>query len=193
LRTDIPLLSNDSFKVGESATVGNGAFGKGWSSGDVSGSSGSSGDSSGSSGSGTSGSGNSSGGSSGNSSESADDTTQSGTGDENGVCYNMEVYKFYRLRIDYLDNAYISEDITQDDLEQLISYCSKGSVNYWSPTHNCAEVACKAWNLVCDTQVDPYRLEFVVGTIATPKGLWMNMKKLPNYAENYSLKDALKQ
>ena len=68
-------------------------------------------------------------------------------------------------------NTYFSEDITEEKLTDLISYSSKGSVNYWSAVHNCATVACDAWNLISDVKVSPYSSDFLFGTVATPNGL----------------------
>lgn len=172
LQIDNPLQASYAFSVGESATIGNGAFDSGWFGiGDGSGSTGGSSDSGGSSG----------------------DSTASGTGDENGVCYNMEVYKHLHPNIgySYIANTYISEDITKADLKKLIAYCSKSSVNYWNLTHNCAEVACQAWNLISDTDVNPYNSDFLWGTVATPKGLKINLRTISGSSENYSLADAL--
>ena len=169
LQRDNPLLSEYVFAVGESATIGNGAFDSGWFGiGDGSGSSGSSGGSSG-------------------------DSSASGTGDENGVCYNMEVYKHLNKNIgySYLNNTYISKDITESELRELIEYCSKGSVNYWNLVHNCAEVACKAWNLISSVRVSPYSGDFLFGKVATPKGLKINLRTITGSAENYSLANAL--
>ena len=154
-------LDNYVFKVGESITIGNGAFGKGWGSGDVSGSVG-------------------------------DSSWEFGTEDEaNGVAYNMEVVKYVLYDINYLANTYICEDVTEDDLEKLIAYCSKDSVSYWTPNHNCAEVACNAWNLISDVKVSAKNKSFLFGSVATPKGLKMNLRTLSNSAEDYSLADAL--
>lgn len=163
LKYDETLLSEYQFKAGESATIGNGAFGAGWFG---------SGDSSGSSGT---------------------DSSKSGTGEENGVCYNMEVYKLFSpdFGYSYLNNTYISEDITSAKLEQLVAYCSKPTVCYWSLKHNCAEVACKAWNLISDVEVNPYNGGFLLGTVATPKGLKENLRKLTNHYENFALAEAL--
>ncbi len=158
---DASPLGNYTFKVGESVTIGNGAFGKGSGSGDVSGSDG-------------------------------DSSWEFGTEDEaNGVAYNMEVAKYVWYEIDYLANTYICEDITEDDLEELISYCSKDSVSYWTLTHNCAEVACNAWNLISDVKVSAKNKSFYLGAFATPKGLKINLRTLSNSAEDYSLADAL--
>ena len=154
-------LGNYAFKVGESVTIGNGAFGKGSGSGDVSGSDG-------------------------------DSSWEFGTEDEaNGVAYNMEVAKYVWYENDYLANTYICEDITEDDLEELISYCSQDLVSYWTPTHNCAEVACNAWNLISDVQVSAKNKSFLLGSVATPKGLKIYLRTLSNSAEDYSLADAL--
>lgn len=115
-----------------------------------------------------------------------------GFGKENGVCYNMEVYEYYQNNQDYLANTYISEEITEDELKQLISYCSKESVNYFNFTNNSAKVACDAWNLISDVQVNPYSPKFLDGHIATPRGLKDNLRFLSNCQENYSLADALR-
>ena len=116
---------------------------------------------------------------------------ESGTGDENGVCYNMEVYKLFAEGTSYLKNTYISEDITESELYRLIEYCSKDSVNYWSVFNNCATVASKAWNSISNVKVDPYNDDFWLGLIATPKGLKTYLRTLPNHKEDYSLEEAL--
>ena len=173
LQIDKTLQSEYAFSVGESVSIGNGAFDSGWFGiGDGSGSTGGS---------------SNSGGSSGNS-------TASGTGDENGVCYNMEVYKHFSpgYGYAYLNNTYISEDITEEQLKDLITYCSRSDVNYWNLTHNCAEVACQAWNRISDTTVSPYSSDFLWGSVATPKGLKINLRTIDASEENYSLAAALK-
>ena len=158
---DASPLGNYAFKVGESVTIGNGALGNGSGSGDVSGSDG-------------------------------DSSWEFGTEDQaNGVAYNMEVAKYVWNGNDYLANTYICEDITEDDLEELISYCSQDSVSYWSLAHNCAEVACNAWNLISDVQVSAKNKSFLLGSVATPKGLKIYLRTLSNSAEDYSLADAL--
>lgn len=169
LQKDEVLLSNYTFYIGESVTIGNGAFDSGWFGiGDGSGSSGSSGGSGG-------------------------ESSDSGVGTENGVCYNMEVYKHLNPNIgyQYLNNTYLTEQITKDTLNKLISYCSKGSVNYWNLTHNCAEVACQAWNTISDTKVNPYNKSFLFGKVATPKGLKIYLRTILGSCENYSLANAL--
>lgn len=186
LQKDNPLQSEYKVKVDESMAIGNGAMTGGWFGiGNGSGSSGSSGDSSGSSGSGTSGSGSSSGSGSGSSNNT---TGSGGVSDCNGVCYNMEVDKYLDPEIGYTYevNTYLSENITENQLKQLVAYCSKGSVNYWNLTHNCATVACEAWNVISDTQVNPYSDDFMWGKVATPKGLKINLRTIDGSKENYN-------
>ena len=172
LQKDEPLQSNYSVNVDESVAIGNGAFTGGWfGTGNSSGSSGGSSNGSGSGG------------------ESSENSTGSGSvSDCNGVCYNMEVYKYLNPDIGYTYavNTYLSEDITEEQLKELVAYCSKDSVNYWNLIHNCATVACEAWNLISDTQVNPYSDDFFWGKIATPKGLKINLRTIDGSKENYS-------
>lgn len=171
IQRDLPPASNYSVKVNEYLTIGNGALDGGFwsgSGGDLSGSNGSIDDSVGSDG-----------GSSDNS---------SGTGGEaNGVSYNMEIYKGYS----YLKNTYLEEEITEEKLEKLISYCGKEAVCYWSPFHNCATVANEAWNLISDTKVSAYSSDFMLGKIATPKGFKINLRTISGHGEDFELKNAV--
>ena len=99
----------------------------------------------------------------------------SAAGEVNGVCYNMETYKYSIAGSTYLANTYITESITETELETLISYLGRDDVCYWSLTHNCAMVACEGWNLIADTYVSPYNTNFLAGTVATPYGLTLYM------------------
>lgn len=162
LQEDYPAGSY-VYAPGETATIGNGGFGLGWFG---------FGDSSGSSGY---------------------ESTNSGAGKENGVCYNMEIYKVLspEYQYNYLHNTSISMEVTEEDMQTIVQYCSQSTVNYWSVLHNCAEVACHAWNLVSDTRVDPYTDQFLEGIAATPTGLMMNLRTLHGHVEDYSLVDAI--
>lgn len=105
---------------------------------------------------------------------------------KNGVNYNMEVYKRFNYGSShtYGINAYIYEDVTEGDLEELIGYCGRDNVSYWNPIHNCAQVACEAWNLISEVQVNPYNDDFF-DSIATPRGLHKNLLEIDGSAENY--------
>jgi len=163
------VASNSYYiSIGDSVTIGNGAFGAGWFGiGDGLGSLGNNADISG-------------------------DSNESGAGEENGVCYNMELYKHLSPDIgySYLNNTCLSEEITLSELETLIAFLSQDTVNYWNLIHNCAEVACMAWNKISDIDVNPYHDDFMSGNVATPKGLKINLRTLPNSFENYVLAEA---
>ena len=163
IQWDSPLQNEYLLSVNESVAIGNGGFDKGWFLvGDGSGSAG-------------------------------DASSDSGVDEANGVCYNMETYKFLNPQIGYTYgvNTSLTEDITSEQLERLLEYCSRPNVNYWSLTHNCAEVACNAWNLISNTTVNPYSDDFMWGTVATPKGLKVNLRTNENSFENYSFVGAL--
>lgn len=109
----------------------------------------------------------------------------------NGVCYNMEICKYILQGKDYAVNTYVEQDITEENLYDIVSYCGQDSVNYWSLTHNCAEVACQAWNLISDIEANPYSENFFLGEIATPKGLKENLRELSECGENYPFVEAI--
>lgn len=115
------------------------------------------------------------------------------TSDANGVDYNLEVLKHVdaSYNFDYLNNTYLEETITGKQLRYLIAYLGLDSVCYWSAFHNCAEVACQAWNSIAYTYVSPYNDWFFNGTIATPKGLTRFMRKLKGgYNQNFDMATA---
>ena len=115
------------------------------------------------------------------------------TSDANGVDYNMEVYKHLdsTTAYSYLYNTYLEETITGKQLAALIAFLGQDSVSYWSACHNCAEVACQGWNYIAYTYVSPYDNGFFAGSIATPKGLTHNMRKLEGgYHDNFDMATA---
>lgn len=69
---------------------------------------------------------------------------------KNGFNYNMEVYKYFDKEYGYSydTNAYIYQDIKEDELYKLINYCTDNSENYWNPIHNCSSLACKHGTLL---------------------------------------------
>lgn len=82
-------------------------------------------------------------------------------GVDNGVSYNMEVYKHFSNGFSYLSNTYIEQDITEKELLALIAYCGQPNVSYWSVTHNCTEVACQAWNRFAEVKLNPYNADIM--------------------------------
>lgn len=120
-------------------------------------------------------------------------------GDANGVNYNMETAKFLSagkptgsgVAFSYLSNTYITEEITAETLEKLISYLSKESVNYWSLKHNCAHVAAEGWNHISDTKVSAYGL---AGwhIFATPAALRDNLRTISGHAEDWQMAEAFR-
>ena len=114
-----------------------------------------------------------------------------GRGDTNGVSYNMEAYKRYANNYNYIHNTYISMDITEQQLRSIISYCSRSDVCYWSLTHNCATVAAQVWNRISEDKVNPYSAEFMLGGVATPKGMKIDLRKKPNHGEDFDFIGAL--
>ena len=110
-------------------------------------------------------------------------------GEKNGVSYNIEVYKSLHTEkfANYIDgyskNAYITESITEQQLNDLIHFCGKSSENFWSFSHNCADVAYRAWNSVVndENKVDPYTYDnTITNTIATPMGVYLYLTNSEN-------------
>lgn len=108
--------------------------------------------------------------------------------EKNGFNYNMEVYKYLNFDPDeysYIPNAYTYQDINENELYKLINYCTDNSENYWNPIHNCALLACKIWNFISETKVNPYNISYGAGIPATPKGLYKNLETIDGSAKNY--------
>lgn len=120
-------------------------------------------------------------------------SSTSSNSDANGVSYNMEVGKHFSsdYGYSYIHNTYISQNVTEAELSYLVDYCSLSCVSYWSLTHNCAEVACQAWNSIGDVYANPYDFGFMVGSVATPKGLKSYMRTLNSYGEDFNLDAAM--
>lgn len=76
---------------------------------------------------------------------------ESTSGAGNGVYYNYEFYSYFARRVKYLKNAYLTKDITYTQMQELVTYCSQDSVNYWSAGHNCSTIACDSWNEIYET------------------------------------------
>ena len=117
-----------------------------------------------------------------------------GWNDIYGVCYNMEFLKHFSLGYDYLRNSFISRDITENDLQKLISYCSKKEVNYWTKTHNCATVACAAWNVIFGKElsaVNFWSVHLIAEFFDTPTGLKDSIRKQKDHGENFRIGDVI--
>ena len=117
-----------------------------------------------------------------------------GWNDIYGVCYNMEFSKHFSLGYDYLRNSFISRDITENDLQKLISYCSKKEVNYWTKTHNCATVACAAWNTIFEKKlsaVNFWSVHPIAKFFDTPTGLKDSIRKQKDHGENFRIGDVI--
>ena len=130
---------------------------------------------------------------SGSGSASSGSADSSSAADENGVNYNMEVYKFVRAgrptnegqANSYLANSYITEEITSAELIMLINYLSDDDVNYWDPIHNCARVATEGWNRISNTEVsaDEY-------LVSTPLALHHDLSDNAGYGTNWKISEA---
>ncbi len=106
----------------------------------------------------------------------------------NGFNYNMEVYKRFNKNYNssYDTNAYVYQDISEEKLCKLIDYCTDDSRNYWNPTHNCAVIACGAWNVISDDKVNSKNDSFLFGEVSTPKGLYKYLESNNLGSKNYT-------
>lgn len=110
-----------------------------------------------------------------------------------GVCYNLEFYKYFANGYTYTPNSYMTKDITEEQLEDLIEYCSGEDVNYYSlALHNCSSVAADAWNHIYDDDLKAATLTGGLGFIDTPTGLASNISKKSGSAKGYKIGDFLK-
>ena len=99
------------------------------------------------------------------------------TSEKNGASYNIEIYKSLSDNKDFIGymngyglNAYITQSVTKEQLDKVISMCGNPYYDYWSIFNNCADVACVAWNNIStdEYKVDPNAITSVFNT---PKGL----------------------
>ncbi len=69
--------------------------------------------------------------------------------------FNVEAYKYHTVDdIDYIPNYYHGEDITQDQLDELIeAFECEADKTYDYLTHNCTRVAINVWNRVSDNDI----------------------------------------
>ena len=78
----------------------------------------------------------------------------------NGEChcayYNVEPYKYHTVDdIDYIPNYYHGENITQDQLDELIdAFEDESGQTYDYLYHNCTRVAINVWNRVSDNDIN---------------------------------------
>lgn len=107
---------------------------------------------------------------------------------KNGFNYNMEVYKHFDKEYGYSydTNAYIYQDIKENELYKLINYCTDNSENYWNPIHNCSSLACKTWNFISKNKVHSHNIFYFFGIPSTPKGLYKYLEQTENSSKNYA-------
>lgn len=124
----------------------------------------------------------------GNAGQSGDLSESSGDGD--GVYYNLEFKKYFTKKYTYSPNAYIEREITQDQWEKFITFCSSDSVNYWTYSHNCSTVACDAWNHLYG---DELTAKGLAGwrLFDTPTALKKSILKQPDGKNNYEISEFL--
>lgn len=83
-----------------------------------------------------------------------------GANEIDGEChcayFNVEPYKYYtKDDVDYIPNYYLGEDITQDQLNELIeAFECEAEKAYDHTYYNCTSVAINVWNRVTDNDVD---------------------------------------
>lgn len=107
---------------------------------------------------------------------------------KNGFNYNMEVYKHFDKEYGYSydTNAYIYQDIKENELYKLINYCTDNSENYWNPIHNCSSLACKTWNFISKNKVHSHNIFYFFGIPSTPKGLYKYLEQTEDSSKNYA-------
>lgn len=106
----------------------------------------------------------------------------------NSINYTMEVYKHFDKEYGYSydTNAYIYQDIKENELYKLINYCTDNSENYWNPIHNCSSLACKTWNFISKNKVHSHNIFYFFGIPSTPKGLYKYLEQTENSSKNYA-------
>lgn len=107
--------------------------------------------------------------------------------EHNGFNYNMEVYKHFNKNYNYSydTNAYIYRDISEEELYKLINYCTDDSRNHWNYIHNCAVMACQAWDVLSLINVHSHESFILQDEISTPKGLYRYLENHGIGAKNY--------
>lgn len=111
---------------------------------------------------------------------------QSSSGEGNGVYYNYEFYSYNKRGVTYLENAYLTKDVTYSQMHKLESYCSQDSVNLWSAGHNCSTIACDSWNHLYDTGLTAKGLAGW-GLFDTPTALKNSILKQSGSQTNYKI------
>lgn len=105
-------------------------------------------------------------------------------GDEvstNCATYNYEFYKHYNPGWSYQPNAYLERDMTQTDLDQLISYFNgQHDVSYDAITHSCVHVCTGAWEKLWSQKINPFGVN-------TPRNVYYDLLNNFDASEDFSL------